>query len=267
VLWKGRIVESGGREAMFTSDNPFVRQFLAGAEEGIMRLAEDREEKSAIDANYEQLKWALRPLGDEDDRRESIVTYLQNTHGTAHNRYKMEVKNVFELNRRDKVEQKCQIGNKKLLWHGSKLTNFFGILSQGLRIAPPEAPVTGYMFGKGVYFADMSSKSANYAQTGSNRTGLMLLSEVDIGEPERMFYGDCEMHTKLPKGKHSVMGVGRNEPSLSEKRTIDGIEVVCGPPLINQNQNCSLVHNEYIVYDLAQIRERFLVEFDFNWTR
>jgi len=25
-----------------------------------------------------------------------------------------------------------------LLWHGSRLTNFVGILSQGLRIAPPE---------------------------------------------------------------------------------------------------------------------------------
>jgi len=25
-----------------------------------------------------------------------------------------------------------------------------------------QAPVTGYMFGKGLYFADMSSKSANY---------------------------------------------------------------------------------------------------------
>jgi len=34
VLWKGRIVQSGDREAMFTSDNPFVRQFLAGAETG-----------------------------------------------------------------------------------------------------------------------------------------------------------------------------------------------------------------------------------------
>jgi phospholipid/cholesterol/gamma-HCH transport system ATP-binding protein len=34
VLWKGRIVESGDREAMFTSDNPFVRQFLAGAAVG-----------------------------------------------------------------------------------------------------------------------------------------------------------------------------------------------------------------------------------------
>jgi phospholipid/cholesterol/gamma-HCH transport system ATP-binding protein len=34
VLWKGRIVQSGDREAMFGSDNPFVRQFLAGAENG-----------------------------------------------------------------------------------------------------------------------------------------------------------------------------------------------------------------------------------------
>jgi poly [ADP-ribose] polymerase len=36
-----------------------------------------------------------------------------------------------------------------MLWHGSRLSNFVGILSQGLRIAPPEAPKTGYMFGKG----------------------------------------------------------------------------------------------------------------------
>ena len=43
---------------------------------------------------------------------------------------------------------------------------------QGLRIAPPEAPVTGYMFGKGIYFADMVSKSANYCCTNkTNNTG------------------------------------------------------------------------------------------------
>jgi phospholipid/cholesterol/gamma-HCH transport system ATP-binding protein len=34
VLWKGRIVQAGSRDQMFTSANPFVRQFLAGAEEG-----------------------------------------------------------------------------------------------------------------------------------------------------------------------------------------------------------------------------------------
>lgn len=49
----------------------------------------------------------------------------------------------------------------------------------GLRIAPPEAPVTGYMFGKGVYFADMVSKSANYCCTHSgDPVGVLLLSEV-----------------------------------------------------------------------------------------
>lgn len=34
---------------------------------------------------------------------------------------------------------------RMLLWHGSRLTNMVGILSSGLRVAPPEAPVTGYM--------------------------------------------------------------------------------------------------------------------------
>lgn len=49
----------------------------------------------------------------------------------------------------------------------------------GLRIAPREAPVTGYRFGKGVYFADMFSKSVNYcyANSGSN-DGVLLLCEV-----------------------------------------------------------------------------------------
>jgi hypothetical protein len=57
-----------------------------------------------------------------------------------------------------------------LLWHGSRLTNWVGIISQGLRIAPPEAPSTGYMFGKGVYFADMSSKSATTALRALRRS-------------------------------------------------------------------------------------------------
>ncbi len=34
VLWKGRIVETGPAEDLFASENPFVRQFLAGASAG-----------------------------------------------------------------------------------------------------------------------------------------------------------------------------------------------------------------------------------------
>lgn len=41
---------------------------------------------------------------------------------------------------------------------------------------------TGYMFGKGVYFADMVSKSANYCHTSqSEPVGLLLLAEVALG--------------------------------------------------------------------------------------
>ena len=38
-----------------------------------------------------------------------------------------------------------------LLWHGTKLSNVLGVLLHGLQIAPPEAPVTGAMFGRGSF--------------------------------------------------------------------------------------------------------------------
>ena len=39
-----------------------------------------------------------------------------------------------------------QMHNRMLLWHGSRATNYAGILSQGLRIAPPEAPIVSEHF-------------------------------------------------------------------------------------------------------------------------
>jgi phospholipid/cholesterol/gamma-HCH transport system ATP-binding protein len=38
LLWKGRIVDAGDAERMFSSDNPFVRQFLSGAAEGPLTM-------------------------------------------------------------------------------------------------------------------------------------------------------------------------------------------------------------------------------------
>ncbi len=34
ILWHGKVVESGPKEELFESENPFVRQFLAGASQG-----------------------------------------------------------------------------------------------------------------------------------------------------------------------------------------------------------------------------------------
>ncbi len=49
------------------------------------------------------------------------------------------------MEREGEGERFNDVGNNMLLWHGSRLTNYAGILSSGLRIAPPEAPSTGYM--------------------------------------------------------------------------------------------------------------------------
>ena len=38
VLWRGRIVDAGNAERMFSSENPFVRQFLSGEAEGPLTM-------------------------------------------------------------------------------------------------------------------------------------------------------------------------------------------------------------------------------------
>ena len=38
VLWRGRIVEAGPAEDMLNSENPFIRQFLAGESQGPLTM-------------------------------------------------------------------------------------------------------------------------------------------------------------------------------------------------------------------------------------
>ena len=64
-------------------------------------------------------------------------------------------------------------------------------------IPPPEAPSTGYMFGKGVYFANAVTKSAQY-MNAENGTGVILLCEVALGTPYQCKHS--EFIKKLPEG-------------------------------------------------------------------
>lgn len=138
-----------------------IQVFTKMLDEG--KVAKDINE---IDSNYLKLKSNIEPLDRAGKEFSAIEKYLKNTHAKTHSNYKLELIEVFKLQREEEDKRfRKDIHNKMLLWHGSRLTNFVGIISQGLRIAPPEAPVTGYMFGKGVYFADMVSKSANYCFT------------------------------------------------------------------------------------------------------
>ena len=75
---------------------------------------------------------------------------MQTTHAKTHNQYKLELLDVLVCYKESEHKRFKDVGNRMLLWHGSRISNWAGILSQGLRIAPPEAPVTGYMVSTGV---------------------------------------------------------------------------------------------------------------------
>ncbi|PFH54702.1 hypothetical protein AMATHDRAFT_52452 [Amanita thiersii Skay4041] len=140
-----------------------------------------------LDANFRSLSLdVMDPVERSSQEFKVLEAYVNDTHGATHQYYGVTVQNIFRVQRNGEQDNwiiagcdKLNEGERLLLWHGSRTTNFAGILKQGLRIAPPEAPVSGYMFGKGVYFADMMSKSANYCHTYlSNGIGLLLLCEV-----------------------------------------------------------------------------------------
>lgn len=132
----------------------------------------------------------VAPLNPKSKEFKELANYLCKSKGDSHPvTYKVE--DIFRIERDGECDRSklSEFGNSKnsdrrLLWHGSRTTNFGGILSRGLRIAPPEAPASGYMFGKGIYLADMSSKSANYCFADySGNTGLLLLCEAELGRP------------------------------------------------------------------------------------
>ena len=73
-----------------------------------------------------------------------LKEYVTNTHAPTHSSYALELMDVFKIQRHGEAKRYKpfeKVSNRKLLWHGSRTTNYAGILSQGLRIAPPEAPV------------------------------------------------------------------------------------------------------------------------------
>lgn len=220
-----------------------------------------------IDGHYKQLNTDIHPLDQQSEEFRLLEQYVRNTHAETHRNFELDIEDIFKVERngeKRRYKPFKKLHNRQLLWHGSRLTNYVGILSHGLKIAPPDAPVTGYMFGKGIYFADMVSKSANYCFTNTaNNTGLMLLCEVALGD--MLECNAAKYVTSLPKGKHSTKGLGKTYPDPSElHKRDDGVEVPLGKPITDNGLQSSLLYNEFIVYDVAQVQVQYLFRLKFN---
>ncbi|CAM4960663.1 unnamed protein product [Rotaria socialis] len=236
----------------------------------ILKGSIDEKNEHPIDVHYKKLNCTIESIDKSAEEFKRIEQYMINTHASSHNQYTLSLKELFKVVRSSEDErfQKWKnVKNRQLLWHGSRTTNFAGILSQGLRIAPPEAPMTGYMFGKGVYFADMVSKSANYCFAKRDTPeGLLLLCEVALGQMYECYNATSLSAETLPTDTQSTKGCGQTIPDPKENYyTDDGVLIPMGHGVNANIQYSSLLYNEYIVYNTDQVKLKYLLRIEFNY--
>lgn len=121
------------------------------------------------------------------------------------------------------------------------------------------------MFGKGLYFANSCSKSANYCHANdSNNQGVLLLCEVALGKCFEASHADNEL-TKAKIGPHdSTWGLGMTTVSRYEALP-DGVLVPLGPLVDSGRGKTDLRYDEYVVYETSAVRMRYIVLFNFHY--
>ena len=122
------------------------------------------------------------------------------------------------------------------------------------------------MFGKGIYFSDIAIKSF-YNSHPQNNIGLMLLCEVELGNIDERLKADIKLPKTLEEGKNSVKVLGMNYPDEKDSYFDDkGVEIPIGDIIVNQDENKKTYFgfNEYIVYNLDQIKIRYITKAQFD---
>lgn len=161
----------------------------------------------------------------------------------------------FQPKKRPDVDHKTALKYARtqtcMLFHGTRSVNVSGILRTSFRL-PNQLKgvvITGAMFGPGVYYASMWTKSAGYTSVGSSyyagggggirgRGAFMFINDVILGKPH--VAPDAHGYTSAPNGCHSVYG------KSGQTRSWGG----------------TLQNDEHIIYDVSQHNMRYLVEFE-----
>ncbi|XP_029642629.1 poly [ADP-ribose] polymerase tankyrase isoform X2 [Octopus sinensis] len=231
-------------------DYELASRILLGAQQRLKEI-------NPLDYIYKAVGCHIKLMTETEAETQYILKYIYSTDKSV------KVHAIYRLSRageEDRV-QELNLENRMLLWHGSGVPNFISILSRGLLICPPEAPITGHLFGEGIYTADTFTKAKGYCSenVGESNSMFALLCEVALGK----------MKTNNTKGEssdtdyNSVVGVGMSVPDSAFDVTLPyGATLPLGPLINNPTAKSRYVaYNEYIVYDPAQVCQRYLVQF------
>ena len=229
------------------------------------------QEIHPLDYCYKSLGIELELLQDKSEEKDLLLKYIsKSTHENFGYYYgNSKIKFIYKIQRRGEAERFKPYESKPnrwLLFHGSKTSNFIGILSQGLRVAPPYTALTGSAFGNGIYFADIFSKSAGYCSTYNNGSSLndklMLICEVALGKIYHSKGSEFAVDLKREKcDSHQVLG--QKGPDKDCKFYFeDGSEMPIGDIIPTPQTGLSnfLGYNEYVISNPEQVKMKYLIQ-------
>lgn len=198
-----------------------------------------------VDDKYRALNTELEFVPKSDSLWDQIRHYINSTESSYHGR-SITVKNVYRVARKgeNKGFNPKGLGDVRELFHGTRPQNVVGIMTRGLMLPSMAkrhgAVITGAMFGPGLYFADQSTKSANYCGWSNHtNSSYMFIAGVALGKIKKYQQAQTQLRAP-PRGYDSVQG------EASVNRATWG----------------RLVHNEYIIFNQNQQELRYIVEFE-----
>lgn len=140
----------------------------------------------AIEQKYKALDCKIEFLDKDSAEFKKISSFIVKSKAKGYG--SLKVKNIYTLRREaEHTAFAKDIGNDKLLFHGSNIQNWVGILSRGILL--PKVVIklgvsrtdSGWL-GHGIYFGDAIDTSLNYAESGSKGTSLIAIATVALGK-------------------------------------------------------------------------------------
>jgi poly [ADP-ribose] polymerase len=196
--------------------------------------------KDEVDAKFEALGVELVYLSHSDPEFKQMAEYVVKSQvKTKH----IKVSNVYKVKRpKEWATFEEKIGNHKLLFHGSRIQNWVGLLTRGILL--PKIVVSmgvnrtdaGWL-GNGIYLGDAACTSLFYTTPGKRKTRFMCVARTALGKVKdftKITYG----LNAPPAGYDSCHGV-RSKAGVSSQFADD----------------------EFVIYRTEQQRMEYLVEF------
>ena len=240
-------------------------------------IKNNKNKSNNLENIYDNLDTDITPLDKEKPIYKQLVKYIKNSQGGTHP-CKLDILNIYRVEKDTDDNYKkmtSDMENKTLLFHGSSLSNWCSILKNGLYLDPSKlgVPITGKMFGYGIYWANSVSKSFNYCSSyATNNIAVLAIGEVALGEIHELYAGNGSISQKyLDKiNKNSVKGMGVHSPSdgviIGETHIPNGKIKKVADILVNSpagkpdpHKKYSLLYDEYVIYNTNQYRIKYLV--------